>query len=1278
MGDNLYRGATVPDVYWRLRSYTLDPQAKVVRNLTRFTPFLYAPYAKTLCDTLNVDTAFTNPYADGQPFTGTFYGIARTEGNGEEDRSLTIVQMLVPNKGEDKSITWAENCKELRTIRYVERLTKAQLDVEVATYAACSNGNNYMLDINRTEDGLWTLKVMIRTAQYVVQQAFTSQKAATGEEETYREINKQTQAFDMTRAQGEIILAASSLNEFCYYDLERRKATSIPAVLDGKTVESALETETAKVYRNSRTQIVAQSGGQGTIYQAQQTPNQDGSYDGTLAYRLSTEASMQFASSRTLFKAEDTILYENSRTTIAAPEATGSGIYRADQTIGQDGSYDGRLTYRRGTNQGVVTFESENAELQEEDRILYRDWNEKIDAPAATAIGTVYTATNELTEDGLYHAQIAYQRNLAATVLSDSFDATLRTDQTCTYKNSPNVIVAPAASIGKVYSADQTFNLDGTYDGNMRVQESIPSVTAVPVLAATLRTDTGVLYKNKTTAIDSPVTGIGGVYRVDQTINMDGTFDGTLQYQKATPDSQTLLTERSSGRTISELAQKNQGAVISAPASSPGTIYRATSNENVDGTFDGSISCEQGTNINATVTRVQSGLIEETELIEENRTTAVEAAAAAQGVIYQATNELKLDATFNGRLVRRVSTEASLGFASERTPFRAGNRIVYENSRTKIEASLPETGMYRADQTINQDGTYNGALTYITSTGAGLVDFDSLNSNLADESRILYRDWGAVVQSPASAQSTVYESQNRLTEDGLYEATIVYRVNHQGKVEHVSESTIFRQGDAIVYRNWKTPINAPLATAPGIYRAEMTVNQDGTYDGRLLYMRPTGSGEAEFISMDSALTDETSVIYASVNVPVGSPGAGQGSIYRATNTLQDDGTYDARLVYELNAAATLEFASERMPLRTGDSILYANAQTKIDAPSATVGVYETNQQINQDGTYTGRLVYRTPIAATETFHRTDALLESQDQILYRNASDAVEAAVGAQGYIYQTANTINEDGSYDSTLTYVASRAVDHTFVRRAQILQTETERLYRNSMTPVGAEIPTAGNVYSVSQQINQDGTYDAALIYSTATAASPTVASMHSLTGDRYDQVYFGQTVALDAPEPGQGGIYRSSMNVNLDGSYEGRLVYERNDPIQVQFAKKYSYLDIQGAILYRHWPTVLEAPIGAAVPYEVGQSIEDDGTYSGMLVYTSSGTFWYSHKYRWYVYDQEPDKGVIYKEIFCMNAVNLDEAVDFLNEPGEFNLRGTEMRAFTTGKWTATRIRQTRIYD
>jgi len=158
--------------------------------------------------------------------------------------------------------------------------------------------------------------------------------------------------------------------------------------------------------------------------------------------------------------------------------------------------------------------------------------------------------------------------------------------------------------------------------------------------------------------------------------------------------------------------------------------------------------------------------------------------------------------------------------------------------------------MYRVDQVENEDGTYNGTLSYSAPVAASAYDA-SMHTTVQDVFTTEHKNRTTSITAPASAQGVIYRVSQSLDESGQY----------QGKLDEIRSKYVMftttvgagsgNNAAAIIYRNCPTLIACPDmsgVTSLYSYRIDgLTVNDDGTYDGRLVYFdrRAGGSGWAE-------------------------------------------------------------------------------------------------------------------------------------------------------------------------------------------------------------------------------------------------------------------------------------------------------------------------------------------------------------------------------------------------------------------------------------------------
>jgi len=413
----------------------------------------------------------------------------------------------------------------------------------------------------------------------------------------------------------------------------------------------------------------------------------------------------------------------------------------------------------------------------------------------------------------------------------------------------------------------------------------------------------------------------------------------------------------------------------------------------------------------------QTGLADDRTYLYHRQQNFIAAPVDSQGETYQADNTVNEDGTYNGRLVASLSEEANVGFRYKTSFFRQGTAWVYKNQRAKIEAPLLTTsGAYEVKQDINQDLTYDTLLMYSGSSGTGTAAFISQQATLADEHTTIYKDWATKIEAPADVQAVVYRADNNITEEGLYNAQLTRTVS--------------------------TPATAAF-TATDTYLATQATN---------------------------TLRNQVAVSSAAA--------AAQGVLQTTANRINLDGTYDGEVQQVTSKESTHPFRSLRSVASTADTYAYQNMRAAFwDGVSASAGVlFRADAKLNADATYTGEVVKVTSSPTEADYDSLYSELLNDHTWIYRGHVGVVQGGNSAtQAVVYDAANRLNEDGSYDST------------FVRRTSSPYTAydawdtrggTAWAYwaRNQLTvrsDLSALFDTYGN-NSKHVSLNQDMTYD------------------------------------------------------------------------------------------------------------------------------------------------------------------------------------------------------------
>jgi len=340
---------------------------------------------------------------------------------------------------------------------------------------------------------------------------------------------------------------------------------------------------------------------------------------------------------------------------------------------------------------------------------------------------------------------------------------------------------------------------------------------------------------------------------------------------------------------------------------------------------------------------------------------------------------------------------------------------------------------------------------------------------------MLYKSWPSIIVAPAATGSGIYRVQQSMQDDGTYDGVLVYECGAStGSVEFGSLSTLFRSGSTILYKSWGSPVTAPVATGSGIYRVQQSLQDDGTYDAMLVYEFGTAQGKAPFASLRSVTRKGSTILYRSWPTIIQAPEASGSGIYRVQQSLQDDGTYDAALLYECGSGGlTHEFRSLGAFTRLGSTVLYKSWPSPILAPDAGQGgVYRAQQSLNDDGSYDGALVYEADSEQQVTITSLKAKLKSRTTSLYSNRSSAVSSNGSAvQGIIYSASSRINENGLYDAQSDTEQNEPAA-IFKAWSTTNGACYQYVYKNWLSTITVSLDS----YNVSHGsiINDDGTYD------------------------------------------------------------------------------------------------------------------------------------------------------------------------------------------------------------
>jgi hypothetical protein len=254
-----------------------------------------------------------------------------------------------------------------------------------------------------------------------------------------------------------------------------------------------------------------------------------------------------------------------------------------------------------------------------------------------------------------------------------------------------------------LYRASNTINPDGTYQGQLVYEAAKGHVFSAKTGDSVTNEEQTTLYANSLSRIEAATAGQGMLYRANNSINPDGTYQGQLISDKAKPLSTTAVaTEESSSNSTTTEVRINQTSAITASAVGQAAISRASNSINPDGTFNGAVVVETSKPLSTTAVATEAGIfVTKTTDVRINQTSAL-TAVSSSGTIGAAANSINPDGTFNGSLV--VATAVSVSEPSRTSAIADDYQETTE--REHNAASIPSaTG--GANQIVTVDGSLN-------------------------------------------------------------------------------------------------------------------------------------------------------------------------------------------------------------------------------------------------------------------------------------------------------------------------------------------------------------------------------------------------------------------------------------------------------------------------------------------------------------------------------------------------------------------------------------------
>ena len=466
---------------------------------------------------------------------------------------------------------------------------------------------------------------------------------------------------------------------------------------------------------------------------------------------------------------------------------------------------------------------------------------------------------------------------------------------------------------------------------------------------------------------------------------------------------------------------------------------------------------------------------EQTTIYGDNL-TPIDVPASVQGALYRSANILTPDGFYNSQLVYEYSKGHVFSAKTGDSVTNEEQTTIYANSLSRIEAATAGQGMlYRANNSINPDGTYQGQLVYEAAKGH-VFSAKTGDSVTNEEQTTIYANSLSRIEAATAGQGMLYRANNSINPDGTYQGQLVYEAAKGHVFSAKTGDSVTNVERTTIYANSLSRIEAATAGQGMLYRANNSINPDGTYQGQLVYEAAKGHVFSAKTG-DSVTNVERTTIYANSLSRIEAATAGQGMLYRANNSINPDGTYQGQLVYEAAKGHVFSAKTGDSVTNEEQTTLYANSLARIEAATAGQGMlYRASNSINPDGTYQGQLVYEAAKRLYFSVATEDTGLSHTDTQIYAHSLTKLDAGTSVQGGIYRASNSLNPDGTYNGDLVYQGSKArtVSWSFNTLNGVA---SNSIYLNQTSIPSLSDLTYGTKNSVGVGINPDLTYDVSI---------------------------------------------------------------------------------------------------------------------------------------------------------------------------------------------------------
>ena len=710
-----------------------------------------------------------------------------------------------------------------------------QATSDVMTGAA-EQGVVRVKSVNRTPTGGWDKSIRSVTSKEL--SATKRAVSAETDELTVETKNSRSQASPADVAVGVIEVADNSPNEDSTWDTRLNSTTSKELSATSEEKSAGMIAVTVDV-KNSRSTVAAVNS-QGIVQDAANKANADMTHDTRLVSKTSVPLSATHVEDSAA-AIEITQIEQNSRSQYTAAGSTGI-VEVARNTPNQDATWDANKSSR--TSKEITTTSADRSRGEFRASTVIQNSRSSFDVPGTDEVGVTIQADNKGNADGTVDAKLDSRtsRELSATGAQVSAGMIETEAET---RNSRSSFDAGAQVNGVVEVVGNRPNPDGTVDARRSSRTSVEmSATGGQISEGLIESSTNV--QNSRTAAAAPAsTEVGVVDTFSNRKNQDGTLDIGIQ-------SRTSVEQSATGGGLSvgsiESATNIQNSRTAAAApdgeGTLGVSENVSNRKNQDGTVDITISSKTSRPLSSTGMQASAGMIELDE-ITRNSTSQV-SATNETGIVQVARNTRQDDGTYDVNLSSRTSVSQTAVGASIAAGFTESSTVVTASHTGGTVSATSTPGVTETvSNSPNVDGTQDVRLnsrTALSQTGAG----GQSSVGQIESSTVILNALSEI--SGTSSVGVVEVWSNRPNQDGSIDASLQSRtsVEQSTTAEFIN---FFDVTSKTAIRNSLTAAASATAELGTVVSLDDSVNVDGSHNISIASGTEVSRTSAVFVSV---------------------------------------------------------------------------------------------------------------------------------------------------------------------------------------------------------------------------------------------------------------------------------------------------------------------------------------------------------------------------------------------------------------------------------------------